>query len=40
MVLLKVVKYLVGCVVRVCNEMSQNMSSLNKMFKNQLIETY
>ncbi|KAH8363948.1 hypothetical protein KR084_000817, partial [Drosophila pseudotakahashii] len=27
-----------GCVVRVCNELSQNMSSLNKMFKYHLLE--
>ncbi|XP_023037490.1 uncharacterized protein [Drosophila tropicalis] len=38
MVLLKVIKYLVGCVIRVCNELSQNMSSLNKMFKYHLLE--
>ncbi|XP_017841700.1 uncharacterized protein LOC108599401 [Drosophila busckii] len=38
MVLLKVIKYLVGCVIRVCNELSQNMSSLNKMFKYHLLD--
>ncbi|XP_032310101.2 uncharacterized protein LOC116655811 [Drosophila ananassae] len=38
MVLLKVIKYLVGCVARVCNELSQNMCSLNKMFKYHLLE--
>ncbi|KAH8366234.1 hypothetical protein KR093_010552, partial [Drosophila rubida] len=27
-----------GCVVRVCNELSQNMNSLNKMFKYHLLE--
>ncbi|BFF99363.1 uncharacterized protein DMAD_07281 [Drosophila madeirensis] len=38
MVLLKVIKYLVGCVARVCHELSQNMTSLNKMFKYHLLE--
>ncbi|XP_033239136.1 uncharacterized protein [Drosophila pseudoobscura] len=38
MVLLKVIKYLVGCVARVCQELSQNMTSLNKMFKYHLLE--
>ncbi|XP_032587138.1 uncharacterized protein LOC116804335 [Drosophila mojavensis] len=40
MVLLNVIKYLVGCVVHVCNELSQNMNSLNKMFKYHLLEAH
>ncbi|KAH8342500.1 hypothetical protein KR059_010339, partial [Drosophila kikkawai] len=30
--------FIEGCVVRACHELSQNMNSLNKMFKYHLLE--